>query len=182
MKKYLIFVYGEFSDNDIKRITNNIAPITEGKAFKFLYTQDHIIFHFESSFEMEFIQEFILDTIKDECLMYFMTEYNDSLSYYIPADSGEYLFNLSSIENNDMVVSGTNIVDAYSKEEEVDDEEEDDDDEDISEIDAIMIMQRLKKDLRRPTLDEILDKISEEGKESLTQYEQAILDKYSEKL
>jgi len=80
MKKYLIFVYGEFSDNDIKRITNNIAPITEGKAFKFLYTQDHIIFHFESSFEMEFIQEFILDTIKDECLMYFMTEYNDSLS------------------------------------------------------------------------------------------------------
>jgi len=81
-----------------------------------------------------------------------------------------------------MVVSGTNIVDAYSKEEEVDDEEEDDDDEDISEIDAIMIMQRLKKDLRRPTLDEILDKISEEGKESLTQYEQAILDKYSEKL
>ena len=43
-------------------------------------------------------------------------------------------------------------------------------------------MQRLKKDLRRPTLDEILDKISEEGKESLTQYEQAILDKYSEKL
>jgi hypothetical protein len=36
MKQYLIFAYGEFEDKDIQRITNNLSPITDGKAFKFL--------------------------------------------------------------------------------------------------------------------------------------------------
>jgi hypothetical protein len=180
MKQYLIFAYGEFEDKDIQRITNNLSPITDGKAFKFLYSSDHIIFHFSSEYNGEFLQQFIFESIHKDCLMYFLVEKTDNLSHYLPKDSEEYLFDLETIEDPDMVINGIDIVvDLTSKE---DEDSLDDDDEDISEIDALLIMNRLKKDLRKPTLDEILDKIVDEGELSLTPYEKAILEKYSHKL
>ena len=180
MKQYLIFAYGEFEDKDIQRITNNLSPITDGKAFKFLYSSDHIIFHFSSEHKGPFLQQFVFESIHQDCLMYFLVENTDTLSHFLPKDSQEYLFDLETIEDPDMVINGIDIVvDLTSKE---DEDSLDDDDEDISDIDALLIMNRLKKDLRKPTLDEILDKIVDEGELSLTPYEKAILEKYSHKL
>lgn len=182
MKQYLIFAYGEFEEKDIQRITNNLSPITDGKAFKFLYSSDHIIFHFSSSYGGEFLGQFVFESIHQDCLMYFLTEKSDTFSRYLPKDSEEYLFDLDSIEDPDMVINGIDIVVDLTSKEDEDSFDDDDDDEDISEIDALLIMNRLKKDLKRPTLDEILDKIVDEGELSLTPYEKSILEKYSEKL
>lgn len=180
MKQYLIFAYGEFEDKDIQRITNNLSPITNGKAFKFIYSSDHIIFHFLSEHDGPFLQQFIFESIGEDCLMYFLVEKNNILSHFLPKDNQEYLFDLETIQDPDMIVNGIDIVvDITIKEDEdlIDDYEED-----ISDIDALLIMNRLKKDLRKPTLDEILDKIFDEGELSLTPYEKTILQKYSQKL
>jgi len=181
MKQYLIFAYGEFGDVDIQRITTNLSPITDGRAFKFLYSSDHIIFHFSSEYSGEFLKQFIFESIHQECHMYFLTEKTDNVSYYLPKDSKEYLLNLDNIDDSDMVVNGTDIV-VNIEEQNENESFDDDDDDDVDELDALLIMSRLKKELRRPTLDEILDKIVDEGELSLTPYEKAILDKYSDKL
>jgi hypothetical protein len=56
--------------------------------------------------------------------------------------------------------------------------ENDDEDED-SDITALKLMNSVKKNCKLPTLNEILDKISDNGIETLTTLEKEILNSYS---
>ena len=53
--------------------------------------------------------------------------------------------------------------------------------EELYEIEYTDLMKQVKKNLQLPTLDQLLDKVSEHGVESLTPYEKATLDNYSQK-
>jgi hypothetical protein len=46
---------------------------------------------------------------------------------------------------------------------------------------ALMLLNEIKKNLNTPSLDQLLDKMVEQGVDSLTPYEKAILDNYSQK-
>ena len=54
---------------------------------------------------------------------------------------------------------------------------DEDDDEDI----VTLLLKEVKKGLTVPTLDQLLDKITENGVESLTPYEKGVLENYSQK-
>ena len=54
------------------------------------------------------------------------------------------------------------------------------DEEDEDDI-VTTLMNQIKKNLQVPTLDQLLDKVSDNGVESLTPYEKATLDNYSQK-
>ena len=54
------------------------------------------------------------------------------------------------------------------------------DEEDEDDI-VTTLMNQVKKNLQVPTLDQLLDKVSDNGVESLTPYEKATLDNYSQK-
>mgnify|MGYP001011199832 CR=1 FL=1 len=58
------------------------------------------------------------------------------------------------------------------------DQQDDEDGEDDIMTD---LMKQVKKNLQLPTLDQLLDKVVEHGVESLTPYEKATLDNYSQK-
>ena len=45
----------------------------------------------------------------------------------------------------------------------------------------MMLLNEIKKNLNTPSLDQLLDKMVEHGVDSLTPYEKAILDNYSQK-
>ena len=54
------------------------------------------------------------------------------------------------------------------------DEEEEYDDDFVA-----LLLNEVKKNLKTPTLDQLLDKIKSEGVESLTQYEMGLLESHS---
>jgi len=55
------------------------------------------------------------------------------------------------------------------------------DDEDGEDDIMTDLMKQVKKNLQLPTLDQLLDKVVEHGVDSLTPYEKATLDNYSQK-
>jgi NADPH-dependent 7-cyano-7-deazaguanine reductase QueF-like protein len=82
-------------------------------------------------------------------------------------ENKKHLFNLENTEDND----GIEMV--FVPKDQQDQEEEYDDDF------VALLLNEVKKNLKTPTLDQLLDKIKSEGVESLTQYEMGLLESHS---
>ena len=99
-----------------------------------------------------------------------LTEYNDNVSVFMTDDMKQHLFDLET-ETEDAItfdLALKNRMDNYYDE---------DNEDDI----VTVLLNEVKKNLQLPTLDQLLDKVSEHGVESLTPYEKATLDNYSQK-
>jgi hypothetical protein len=82
-------------------------------------------------------------------------------------ENKKHLFNLENIDDNDGVEMVYVPKDPEEHEEEYD--------EDF----VALLLNEVKKNLKTPSLDQLLDKIKSEGVESLTQYERGILESHS---
>ena len=102
--------------------------------------------------------------------MFILSEVNDSTSIYIKDGMDKHLLDLDNetedVINFDLVPK--NRMDNYYDE---------DNEDDI----VTVLLNEVKKNLQLPTLDQLLDKVVEHGVESLTPYEKATLDNYSQK-
>jgi len=172
MKKYLLTIFGSFEEKDCITIANNLQPIVDSQNLKFQYRDNVIIVHFGSEFLLDDIHEFIkmTDEVEETFDMFILSEFNDTVSVHMTDGTDEQLFNLDEeTENIDMVkVTPKGKFENYYDE---------DNENDI----ALMLLNEIKKNLNTPSLDQLLDKMVEQGVDSLTPYEKAILDNYSQK-
>jgi hypothetical protein len=172
MKKYLLTIFGSFEEKDCMTIANNLQPIVDSQNLKFQYRDNVIIVHFGSEFLLDDIHEFIkmTDEVEETFDMFILSEFNDTVSVHMTDGTDEQLFNLDEEDENiDMVkVTPKGKLENYYDE---------DNENDI----ALMLLNEIKKNLNTPSLDQLLDKMVEHGVDSLTPYEKAILDNYSQK-
>ncbi len=172
MKKYLLTIFGKFEEKDCMTIANNLQPIVDSQNLKFQYRDNVIIVHFGSEFLLDDIHEFIkmTDEVEETFDMFILSEFNDTVSVHMTDGTDEQLFNLEEEDENiDMVkVTPKGKLENYYDE---------DNENDI----ALMLLNEIKKNLNTPSLDQLLDKMVEQGVDSLTPYEKAILDNYSQK-
>jgi hypothetical protein len=172
MKKYLLTIFGSFEEKDCITIANNLQPIVDSQNLKFQYRDNVIIVHFGSEFLLDDIHEFIkmTDDVEETFDMFILSEFNDTVSVHMTDGTDEQLFNLDEEDENiDMVkVTPKGKLENYYDE---------DNENDI----ALMLLNEIKKNLNTPSLDQLLDKMVEQGVDSLTPYEKAILDNYSQK-
>jgi len=172
MKKYLLTIFGKFEEKDCMTIANNLQPIVDSQNLKFQYRDNVIILHFGSEFLLDDIHEFIkmTDDVEETFDMFILSEFNDTVSVHMTDGTDEQLFNLDEEDENiDMVkVTPKGKFENYYDE---------DNENDI----ALMLLNEIKKNLNTPSLDQLLDKMVEQGVDSLTPYEKAILDNYSQK-
>jgi hypothetical protein len=172
MKKYLLTIFGSFEEKDCMTIANNLQPIVDSQNLKFQYRDNVIILHFGSEFLLDDIHEFIkmTDDVEETFDMFILSEFNDTVSVHMTDGTDEQLFNLDEEDENiDMVkVTPKGKFENYYDE---------DNENDI----ALMLLNEIKKNLNTPSLDQLLDKMVEHGVDSLTPYEKAILDNYSQK-
>jgi hypothetical protein len=172
MKKYLLTIFGSFEEKDCITIANNLQPIVDSQNLKFQYRDNVIILHFGSEFLLDDIHEFIkmTDDVEETFDMFILSEFNDTVSVHMTDGTDEQLFNLDEEDENiDMVkVTPKGKLENYYDE---------DNENDI----ALMLLNEIKKNLNTPSLDQLLDKMVEHGVDSLTPYEKAILDNYSQK-
>jgi hypothetical protein len=172
MKKYLLTIFGSFEEKDCITIASNLQPIVDSQNLKFQYRDNVIILHFGSEFLLDDIHEFIkmTDDVEETFDMFILSEFNDTVSVHMTDGTDEQLFNLDEEDENiDMVkVTPKGKFENYYDE---------DNENDI----ALMLLNEIKKNLNTPSLDQLLDKMVEHGVDSLTPYEKAILDNYSQK-
>jgi hypothetical protein len=169
MKKYLLTVFGDFkSDVICKEIALALSPLVDSPNLKFQFTKGVIIFHFASEMDMSDIHEFLEITSYDLYESFILSEYTDKVSVFMSQDTIKHLFDLNSSGDN---CGSEMVIIPKSNIQYIDDDE---DDEFVA-----LLLNEVKRNLKPPTLDQLLDKIKNEGIESLTPFEKGILDNYS---
>jgi len=173
MKKYLLTVFGDFTSEKCNEIAQLMEPLIDSENLKFYFRSGSIIFYFGSNFQLSDVHDF-LDMISDELFdIFILVEHNETVTVFMTDEMKEHLFNLEE-ESGEMVID----LDPNNKSQSIYDEDEDEDD--ISTI----LMNQIKNNLKNiqvPSLDELLDKVSEKGIESLTEFELKTLNNYSQK-
>lgn len=186
-KSYLLLVYGNYDGGEkfVKEIVNQFAPVLSSNMMKYTWGENGLVCHFDSNVDFDDLQMFVQDVMGMMCEQYFFMEKPDKLSVHGPQEIVEHLFEL---ENNidGYVYKNENLEDPNGMELDkimeffmsINDEVEsaiNDDDED----NEIEIIKKSKKKKPEPNIDDILDKMIDKGKDSLTKKEKKILDNYS---
>jgi hypothetical protein len=171
MNKYLLTILGEFGSKEMcQNVALSITPIVDSPNLKFQHANGVLIFHFFSEIPKEEIYEYVRGVLYGIADSFILTTMTDSVSVSMPEDIYNHLFDLESADGEmDMKLDMTRIKNNLDFME----EEEDD-------IVALLLEEMKEKGLfKRPSLDQILDKVLSNGIESLSSFEKDTLETYS---
>jgi|694.fasta_scaffold00308_83 hypothetical protein len=169
MKKYLLTIFGEFKSDEIcKEIAIALTPVVDSPNLKFQFTKGVLIFHFASEMDMSDIHEYLEMTSYDLYESFILSEYTDKVSVFMTEENKKHLFNLDKNDTNngiELVLTPKNGIQYM---------DEDEDDEFVA-----LLLNEVKNHIKTPTLDQLLEKIKNEGVGNLTPFEKGTLDNYS---
>ena len=167
MKKFFLILFGDFESESVcKEIALTISPIVDSPHLKFNHTNGGIIFHFASEVTQTEIYDYLLASLMDMCSSFILTENTDNMSFYLPTKVEKHLMDLENeMEDIEMKI---NINQNRTPEELERDEEF-----------VALLLEEVKRQVKKPSLDQILDKINSKGISSLSKFEKDILDDYS---
>jgi hypothetical protein len=170
MKKYLLTVFGDLEIYEKQEeVVISLSPLVDSPSLKFQYGKEFMIVHFASELEPKEIYEFLEMCSENLYDSFILSEYNEKVSVFMSNENREHLFDLDGSKGT----SGQEMIITINKDEEY---FEDDDEEDEF---TSKIIAELKRQLKPPTLDQLLDKINEKGYEVLSNFEKGILENYS---
>jgi len=176
MKNYFLILLGNFTKERVYEVGITISPVVCSENLKFHYNDRSMVAHFSSDGNQDEIMEYIKVALSDGFVdMVFVTE-TTYMSVAMTDEMSNHLLNLDQAgENDDMVIDmgrvkdgleGIPVQDLMESEFDFDEEE-----------DKLLI--KAKKNIKLPTLDELLEKIHRSGLDSLTPNEKEILNKLS---
>ena len=170
MKKYLLTIFGNLENYEKQEeVVISLSPLVDSPSLKFQYGKEFMITHFASELEPKEIYEFLEMCSENLYDSFILSEYNEKVSVFMSNENREHLFDLDGSKGT----SGQEMIITINKDEEY---FEDDDEEDEF---TSKIIAELKRQLKPPTLDQLLDKINEKGYEVLSNFEKGLLEKYS---
>ena len=171
MNKYLLTILGDFETlENCKNIALSITPVVDSPNLKFQYDKGVLIFHFSSEIPKEEIFEYIRGILYGITDSFILTSMSDDVSVSMPQDRYNHLFDLESSDGDmDMKLDMNRIKNN------LDFMEEEDDD-----IVALLLEEMKDKGFfKKPSLNQILDKVLSSGIESLSSFEKETLETYS---
>ena len=190
--QYMLFIFADFKNKDkiIELIALQLSAFTDKNSYlKYNYGDYGMVMNFQSHMSFYNIRDHIHIILEKVAPQYFLFEKPKHLYAFMPPELKLNLFDLNE-ENIDDMQKGVNFSDNMNimdnflinltssfNESNIPSQED---------MDKMFenIMSKFEKDLEgidnyKPTIDDILDKIKEEGIESLTNTEKQILDEYS---
>ena len=181
--KYILFIFAKHNDQEkfVKILAEEIVGVTDSTDIKYYFGHEAIIFTFDSIESMSNIQDFFQVILGASGIVYFLSPYEpDKMSYWLDSSIDKHLFNPDETE---VIVENT-------KEEQIEVqkllfgelekgldslfEEITNDDDDIEQLKS-KAMPKVK------TMDQLLDKIIDEGYSSLSDSDLKLLNEYSKK-
>ena len=162
MKNYFLILLGNFeNESETKEIVVSLSPIVDSPTLKFNQTTGSLVFHFASEVSQEEMYDYILVSVSEKCTSFFLTENTDKVSVFLPTSVSEHLLDLDKETLDVRWKPSKNL------------------DEELDEEIVALLLEGIKKSRKKPSLDEILEKILLSGVNSLNQYEKEILENYS---
>lgn len=170
MNRYLITIIAEFkSDQDIFNIVRGIVPIIESQNLNFQYSKEVLLIYFKTGIDKNEIFDYIQNVLLGITETFILTEITDNMTVSLPDEIKKNLFDLERMG----YYSSVNADEKHNYDSHIC---KDDDDENIA-----LLLNQIKEYIKKPTLDQILDKILSGGYQSLSPFEQEILEGYSKK-
>jgi predicted metal-dependent TIM-barrel fold hydrolase len=182
-KKYVLFVFGQFKTEDdiVQELITECATIIESNYMKFIFNPNSFIAHFTSKLPFEDLKEHFDNVLSLQVEQYFLSEMTNEFAVGMNPDLMEGLFNLDEDNKEISHVSMKMILEDLNS---------------VGENGLMDFLQNLPKIIEKAmtedlenikpsiikkvvSLDEVLDKITEEGIESLTEEEKQILENYA---
>jgi len=171
MNKYLLTVFGEFETKEMcQNVALSITPIVDSPNLKFQHSKGVLLFHFSSEIPKEEIYEYVKGVLYGLSESFILTTMTDDVSVFMPKDIYNHLFDLESANGEiDMKLDMTRIKNNLDFME----QEEDD-------LVALLLEEMRENNvIKKPSLDQILDKVLTNGMESLSPFEKDTLETYS---
>jgi hypothetical protein len=171
MNNYLLTVFGEFETKEMcQNVALSITPIVDSKNLKFQHSKGVLLFHFSSEIPKEEIYEYVKGVLYGLSESFILTTITDDVSVSMPEDIYNHLFDLESANGEiDMKLDMTRIKNNLDFME----QEEDD-------LVALLLEEMRENNvIKKPSLDQILDKVLTNGMESLSSFEKDTLETYS---
>jgi len=171
MNKYLLTVFGEFETKEMcQNVALSITPIVDSPNLKFQHSKGVLLFHFSSEILKEEIYEYVKGVLYGVTESFILTTITDDVSVSMPKDIYNHLFDLESANGEiDMKLDMTRIKNNLDFME----QEEDD-------LVALLLEEMRENNvIKKPSLDQILDKVLTNGMESLSPFEKDTLETYS---
>lgn len=169
IKRYLLTVFGDFkNEKTCQEMAICITPIVDSPQLKFQYSKGTVLFHFASRLEQTEIYDFLEFALERFSNAFILTEFTDKVSVKLPESVLEHFYNLEdATEGVETLELDLNEI--------MDELTTSDDDEEF----VALLLEEVKKRVKKPSLDQLLDKIKEAGVESLTPFEKGVLENYS---
>jgi len=166
MKKYLLVVFGQFTNEMCQDMALTISPIVDSPHLKFQFTHGAVILHFASEIEQFEIHDFLCGIFYGLASTFILSELTDKVSVNMPKIYSDHLFDLEN-DNESSTIKLKSNSNLYKN-----DMEEDDNF-------VALLLDEIKSKVSKPSLDSILEKIKSKGINSLTQFEKDTLAEYS---
>ena len=170
MKKYFLILLGDFKSEEFcKDVALTITPLVDSPQLKFQHSNGALIFHFASEVDQTEMYEFLSVSFFELVSSFILTENTDNLSLYMPEDAKTHLLDLENASGDVSI----NI--DLSKPNFFEDKFDEEDEADF----MALVLNRVKDKIKKPSLDQLLEKVGNKGVESLTPFEKDTLDAYS---
>ena len=176
-KRYMLFLYGDFTDSE--ELTSDLSAqfvgLVSSEYLKFTYGEYGVVLHFRSKEVFSDLKEFVDMLFNDITEQYFLLEVSGDFDIKMPRKLKKEFLNIDGEIKKEEPKTGGIKIDEVT-------EERKNKLKDITFEIFYPILDPFNKEkgfiIEEPTVDEILEKITEKGIESLTEKEKEILNNY----
>jgi hypothetical protein len=177
---YMLFIFGDFDEQEnlATNLSSQLLTVVSSPFLKFTYGEYGVVFHFRSKEVFSDLKESIDMGMSEITEQYFLMEVTKNVDIKMPRKLKKDFLNIDGEEKKKENKTGE--INVESKLRERKEELRNFTFEFLMPTDFNQMVQKNEPDYL-PTVDEILDKISENGIESLTETEKEILDNYGKR-
>ena len=177
---YMLFIFGDFDEQEnlATNLSSQLLTVVSSPFLKFTYGEYGVVFHFRSKEVFSDLKEYIDMGMSEITEQYFLMEVTKNVDIKMPRKLKKDFLNIDGEEKKKETRTGE--INVESKLRERKEELRNFTFEFLMPTDFNQMVQKNEPDYL-PTVDEILDKISEKGIESLTETEKEILDNYGKR-
>lgn len=169
MKNYLITIIGTADSKKMcQEIALSISPLVDSPNLKFQHKNGVLLFHFASEVSKSEIYDYMNGILFGVSEAFILTEITDNVSVSMNDEMFGHLFDLENVGDD---ISMRLEMDRVLKNEDFEEEELDEE--------FISTLLSQVNNIKKPTLDQILDKINTKGYNCLTPFERDTLENYS---
>jgi len=177
---YMLFIFGDFDEQEnlATNLSSQLLTVVSSPFLKFTYGEYGVVFHFRSNEVFSDLKEYIDMGMSEITEQYFLMEVTKNVDIKMPRKLKKDFLNIDGEEKKKDTKTGEINVEAKIKERR--EELRNFTFEFLMPADFNQMVQKNEPEYL-PTVDEILDKISEKGIDSLTEKEKEILDNYGKR-